>query len=164
METISSNSKVWRVESTPHRKLASAMWRRAKALGVPVRGRVEGSQCRVEMLADGNTAWQVVNDARNLLQYQPSAATPSPVSDAGYSDASFAGDTPILANDERALESHDAVFITGIYDAARAAGFNADWCRVSGRGNRWRVEVWGATEPEFRALLDVSGRGVAIAA
>ncbi len=171
MEPISSRCKVWRIESTPDRKMASAMWRRAKAIGVPVRGWMDGQQCRVQVRCTEWTLWRIVNHARMEVKAAREAATAAQkaaeqaeADTPEYFDDGWAGDTPIMADDERALESDNAAFITGLYDAAKAAGYDADWCRVAGHGQRWRVEVWGASEREFRALLDVAGRGVAVAA
>ncbi len=173
MEPIDSRTKCYRTETAPDRETASAMWRRAKFLGLPVRGWMDGDKCRVQVRCTEWTLWRLCNFARMEVkraaeaeQAAEAAALVAQVeaeSTPEYFGDGWADDTPILG-DERALESDDAGFITGIYDAARAAGHQADWCRVAGRGDRWRVEVWGASEPEFRGLLDMAGRGVAVAA
>jgi hypothetical protein len=177
MEPIDSRTKCYRTETAPDRETASAMWRRAKILGLPVRGWMDGDKCRVQVRCTEWTLWRICNHARmevkRAAEAEQAAQAAALVAQAKaeiaasvpeyFDDDGWADDAPILG-DERALEGDDAGFITGIYDAARTAGYQADWCRVAGHGSRWRVEVWGVTEREFRALLDVAGQAVKVAA
>lgn len=50
-----------------------------------------------------------------------------------------------------------ADYITAIYDAARAAGYDADWGR-SGGGNLFYVDVHGISRERFSELLKEAGR------
>jgi hypothetical protein len=133
------------------------MWKRAKAIGVPVRGWVEGRQCRVEMFTDGNTAWQVKNHARNLLQYSPQASTPAPVADdAGYSHDTWAQDEALTDEGGRYFDSSSLPYILSIYDEARARGYDAQWRRVDYTSQQWRVAVWEVSQQQFSELLSVA--------
>ena len=126
MQPINSSSKVWRIESTPNRKMASAMWRPARASGVPVRGWVDGQQCRVQMFATEWTVWKIVNHARQECKAAAAKSSQkASSSDAGYSDDTWAQDEPLTDDDGRYSDSDNLPYVLAVYVAARARGFEA---------------------------------------
>jgi hypothetical protein len=172
METINSSTKCYRIESTPDRKMASAMWRRAKFLGLPVRGWRDGGQCRVQIKATEWTVWRICNFARLEVEAAQAAALVAQVEaealeysgDAGYSDDSWADDEALTDDDGRYFDSQSLPYVLAIYDEARRRGLDAQWRRVDLTSTLWRVAVWEVSQEQFSDLLEVAGQAVAVAA
>jgi len=179
MEPINRRTKCWRMESTPDRKTASAMWRVAKSLGIPVRGWMDGGQCRVQMWCTEWTAWRVVTQAHIKLRDEAKSAptkdatskspktTEEPkesAGDAGYGDDSWSQDEPLTDEYGRYFDSGNLPYVLAIYDEARRAGFEAQWRRVDYTSQQWRVTVWEVSPSQFSDLLEAGSQTMAVAA
>jgi len=172
MQPINDSTKCWRIESTPNRKMASAMWRRAKAIGVPVKGWMDGEQCRVRCYCTAWTLWKIVNHARQVVKEEAEAlneaieqraamearADGEVAGDAGYSDDSWSEDEAVSDEDGRVLESNNLPYLLAIYDEARRRGRDSNWCRAEGSIKQWRVAVWDVSAEEFSEILNVASR------